>query len=268
MSMAKPPIEHVQTHTIPHLPIKLLVEEASEIILEELDENNWGDIEVPVPSIEMIPYYVFHFDSFSETEEEGTKIRNVEESVKGVSSLNAVKNALDDITAELVSPETIHKEITDPKGVKIEVKEPRFGLDDAKGSAQIKIAAQEKVPRGNVHILGMRLVYVPFWIFKLQFDEETSVKVRINAFSGEFEGDETGIPYQGQSKTQLLKETVGELQTAEGWSEYLQNFFRDLLSLFTPGSTQVGNKWVIYAILIVIAIVLLGIGFVKLPTPQ
>lgn len=266
--MPKAPEEHVRPHVIPHLPIKLILDEANELIMEELDENNWGEIEVPVPSIEMIPYYVFHYDSFSETEEEGSKIRNVEESVKGVSSLNAVKNSLDDVIAQLVSPETIRKEITDPKGIKIETKEPRFSLDDAKGSAQIKIAAQEKVPRGNVHILGMRLVYVPFWIYKIEFDEETIVKVRVNAFSGEFEGEETGIPYQGRSGTELLKETVGELQTAEGWADYLQNFIKDLLSLFTTGNTQAGNKWVIYVILIVIAIVLLGIGFIEFPAPE
>ncbi len=258
----------VHVHTINHLPIKLVLDEVKEIILEELDENNWGEIEVPIPSVEMIPYYVFHFDSFSETEEEGTKIRNVEESVKGISSLNAVHNTLDEIIAELVSPELIEKEISDPKGVKIEIKEPRFSLEDAKAAAQIKIAAQEKVPRGNVHILGMRLVYVPFWVFSIQLDEDTKIKVRLNAFSGEFEGDETGIPYQGQTKTQLLKETVGELQTAEGWAEHLQNFIRDLLSLFTPEGRQNSNKWVVYAILIVVALILLGIGFIKFPAPQ
>lgn len=251
--------------SLPSLPVKFPLDEANTLIQDELDANNWGEIEVPKPALELIPYYVFQYDSYSEAEEEGTKIRNVEEAQQGISSVNAVTNKLDDVMAELCPPELIQQEFTDPKDVKtINVKEPRFTLEEAKGSAQIKIAAHEKVPRSNVHISGMRLVYIPFWEYRIEFDEDNKLKTRINAVTGEFENEESGIPYQGKSKTELLRETVSDLQSPSGWAEYVGNFARDFILLLQP-SKEHPNRWLMIIILVLIALFLLGLGFVKLP---
>ncbi len=251
--------------TLPSLPVKFPLDEANALIQDELDANNWGEIEVPKPALELVPYYVFQYDSYSEAEEEGTKIRNVDEAQQGISSVNAVTNKLDDVMAELCPPELIQQEFTDPKDVKvINVKEPRFTLDEAKGSAQIKIAAHEKVARSNVHISGMRLVYVPFWEYRIEFDEDNKLKTRVNAVTGEFENEESGIPYQGKSKTELLRETVSDLQTPGGWAEYVGNFARDFVLLLQP-SKEHPNRWLMVVILVIIALFLLGLGFVKFP---
>ncbi len=252
---------------IPALPLKVKVEEANELVQEELDANNWGEVEIPLPELELISYYVFNYDSFSEAEEEGTKIRNVNEASKGTSSLNAIKNELDEVIAEMVHPEIITQSFAEPPKVKVSVKNPRFTLEEAKGAAQIKIAAQEHVARANVHVHGMYLVYVPFWVYKITLDEDNDIKLRINAFSGEFEGEETGMPYQGSTATELAKETLSNLRTAEGWTTFISGWINDFALLFQPGKEH-PNKWLIIFILIVVALFLLALGFINLPTPK
>ena len=252
---------------LPSLALKVKVEEVKDLVQDELDSNNWGEIEVPAPELELIPYYVFHFDSYSETEEEKSKIRNVHESVQGTSSLNAVKNALDDVIAEMVNPDMIQPFFDEPPKTKVTAKNPRFSLEEAKGAAQIKIAAQEKVPRGNVHVSGMRLVYIPFWVYKITLDEDNEVKLRINAVSGEFEGEESGIPYQGNTATELAKETLSDLRSPEGWSTFIGNIVNDFLLLFQPNKEH-PNRWMMILILLLIALFLLALGFINLPTPQ
>jgi hypothetical protein len=252
---------------LPCLPLKVKADEVKDLVQEELDENNWGEIDVPAPEIELIPYYVFSFDSFSEVEEEKSKIRNVEENSQGTSSLNAVKNSLDEVIAEMVNPDGIQTTFEEPSKTKVNVKNPRFTLDEAKGVAQIKIAAQEKVPKLNVHIHGMRLVYVPFWVYKLELDEDNEVKLRINAFSGEFEGEESGIPYQGSSATELAKETLSDLRSPQGWVDFFAGWVKDLALLFQPQKEH-PNRWMMILVLILIALFLLALGFINLPTPK
>jgi len=252
---------------LPSLSLKVKVEEVKDLVQDELNANNWDDIQVPAPELELVPYYVFHYDSYSETEEEKSKIRNVHESVQGTSSLNAVKNSLDDVIAEMVNPDMIQPFFEEPAKTKVTAKNPRFSLDEAKGAAQIKIAAQEKVPRGNVHVSGMRLVYIPFWVYKIILDEDNDVKLRINAVSGEFEGEESGIPYQGSTATELAKETISDLRSAEGWSSFVGNLVNDFLLLFQPNKEH-PNRWMMILILLLIALFLLALGFVNLPTPE
>lgn len=252
---------------LPCLPLKVKADEVKDLVQEELDENNWGEIEVPTPEIELIPYYVFSFDSYSEVEEEKSKIRNVEESTQGMSSLNAVKNTLDEVIAEMSPPEVVQNGFDVPPKITAAPKNPRFSLEEAKGAAQIKIAAQEKVPRANVHISGMRLVYVPFWVYTITLDEDNEIKLRINGFSGEFEGEESGVPYQGSTATELARETLSDLRNPEGWAEFLGNLIKDAILLFQPQKEH-PNRRMMILILILIALFLLALGFIKLPTPQ
>ncbi|MFH0970490.1 MAG: hypothetical protein V1776_03455 [Candidatus Diapherotrites archaeon] len=252
------------SHEIPHLPIKVKLDEAREIIQGELDANEWVEVEIPTPSLEMKPFFFFHFDTFVEVEAEGSKSKNVDETTQGISSLNAVSNELDEVVAELVSPENIQSKLKSPVSVSVSIAEPRFLLDEAKVAAQIKIAAQEKVPKSNVQISGMRLVYVPFWVYGIKLEEDTEVKLWMNAVSGEFVGDDSGVPYRGKTRTQVLKETITGLQSASGWIENLQDFFGQFLLVFQPNREH-PNRWLYIAILVLIAIVLLGIGFIRLP---
>ncbi len=259
-------VKHMEKFELPSLPLKVSLEEITQLVQDELDANNWGEIPVPIPEIELIPYYVFQFDSFSEAEEEGTKIRSVDESTQGINSLNAVKNELDEVIAEMASPEVMLSVFEVPSKIKAFVKNPRFSLDEAKGAAQIKIAAQEKVARGNVHITGMHLVYVPFWVCKITLDEDNQIKLRINGMSGEFEGEESGIPYQGSTATELAKETLSDLQSPQGWVEHASGLAHDIILLFQP-SKEHPNRWMAILVLVVIALVLFGIGFITWPAP-
>ncbi len=252
---------------LPCLPLKVSLEEVKQLVQDELDENNWGEVEVPSPEIELVPYYVFHFDAFSESEEEKSKIRNVEETVKGTNSLNAVQNTLDEVIAEMAPPEMIQPAFEEPPKCAVNARPPRFSLEEAKNVAQIKVAAQEKVPKANVHISGMQLVYVPFWIFSITLDEDNAVKLRVNGVSGEFEGEESGVPYQGSTATELAKETLSDLQSPSGWIEYIQTFLHHVILLFQP-SKEHPNRWMIILILVLIAAFLLLLGFIKWPTPQ
>jgi hypothetical protein len=217
--------------------------------------------------LELTPYYAFTFDTFSEEEEKDTKIKNVAENNHGKSSLNAVKDELDDVVAELVEPEVLQDEFSIANTITVEQKKPRFPVEDAKSIAQIKIAAQEHVPRANVHISGMQLVYVPFWIFKIELEEENEVKLRINGFTGEFE-NENPIDYRGHSPSELVGETLSDLRSPSNWIDYAVSIVKDVVNMVLKPDAEHPNRRLVIVILIIIALILLLIGFIKLPVPQ
>ncbi|QQR92882.1 MAG: hypothetical protein IPJ89_01395 [Candidatus Iainarchaeum archaeon] len=249
------------------LPLNIKLEEVQAMVEEELGEQAWKDAQIKSTKLELCPYYTFVFDTYSEEEESNTKIKNVAENVHGKSSLNAVKNELDEVIAEMVDPETIQAEFSVANTVTVEQKKPRFPAEDAKSVAQIKIAAQEHVPRANVHISGLQLVYVPFWVAKVELEEENEVKLRINGFTGEFE-NENPVEYRGKSPTELVGETLSDLRSPSNWVEYIISILKDIGDVILKPDAEHPNRRMVIFILIVIAIILLAIGFVKLPVPH
>lgn len=249
------------------LPLNIKLEEVQEMVEEELGEQAWKDAEIKSTKLELCPYYTFVFDTYSEEEEANTKIKNVAESNHGRSSLNALKNELDEVIAEMVDPETIQSEFSVANSVTVEQKKPRFTAEDAKNIAQIKIAAQEHVPRGNVHISGLQLVYVPFWIAKVELEEENEIKLRINGFTGEFE-NENPVEYRGKSTGELVGETLSDLRSPSNWVDYTVSIFKDMGMVILKPDDEHPNRRMVIFILIVVAIILLAIGFVKLPVPK
>ncbi len=203
----------------------------------------------------------------------------MEDNVTGKSALNAVQNSLDDVIIELLEPELILPEFQMDDKISVRAKRPRFNEADAKAAAQIKIASQEKVPKNNVQIGGMQLVYVPFWVFAVELEEDNTITLRLNAVSGEFEEEEGEsaegeeereegpIPYRGKTKSELVGETLHELQSPSGWFAYLKQFAENVILLLTPNKEH-PNRWLTILILIIIALVLLGVGFIQLPTPK
>lgn len=251
---------------IPHLPLAVSKDEAIETIREELEGNEWLDIEIPVPTLLLTPYYLFHYDFYTEEETE-SKTKNVEESTEGVSALNAAANTLEPEIGELAELEKIIDTFVPPKGITWKARTPRFEKDEAKGIAQIRIAAQEKVPRGNVHITGVILLYVPNWIFSVELDGE-SLTLRLNAVSGELEGAGEVIPYHGKTRTQVFRETISDLRDPESWGQYVGELFHDFWHTIHPGKDNPANYWMIIFLLILVALILLAIGFIPLPPPQ
>ncbi len=248
------------------LPLNIQLVEAQQLVEEEVGEQAWKDAEVLSNKLELTPYYVFVFDTYSEEEEKDTKIKNVSESNHGKSSLNAVKNELDDVAAEMVEPELVQGEFSIANNITVEQKKPHFAAEEAKNIAQIKIAAQEHVPRANVHISGLQLVYIPFWIITVQLEEGNESKLRINGFTGEFE-NENPVDYRGKTVPELAGETLSDLRSPSNWVDYTISILKDIATVLHPNSEHPNRRMVII-ILIIIAILLLAIGFVKLPLPK
>ena len=249
------------------LPMNIKLDEVQEMVEEELGEQAWNEAEIKSTKLELSPYYVFVFDTYAEAEEKETKAKNVEESSHGKSSLNALKNELDDVIAEMVDPETIQAEFSCAQTITVEQKKPRFPAEDAKSIAQIKIAAQEHVPRANVHISGLQLVYIPFWVVKIELEEENEIKLRINAFTGEFE-KENPIEYRGKSAGELVGETLSDLRSPSNWVDYIISIAKDIGTMILKPDDEHPNRRLAIVILLIVALILLAIGFVKLPLPK
>ncbi|MEK6821042.1 MAG: hypothetical protein AABY11_01425 [archaeon] len=256
--MVKPP-EPIE---LVHVAVKINLAEAVEIIHEELDANEWGNIVVENPLLEFVPFFYFHYHSFVESTDEN-KTKNVEESTEGISCVNAVSSALDDAAAENISPESLLKSFIPIEKAVFKIKEPRLNGEEARAIAQIKIAAQEHVPKVNVLISGMRLVYLPSWIFKVELDEEP-LTLRMSAFSGELdEGAE--IPYRGKSHGEVLKETLSDLKSPSGWIDYFREWLTHVVLVFQPHKEH-PNRLGVVVVLVFILLVLLAIGFIQWPS--
>lgn len=249
---------------MPHLPPVLSLEEAISLVEDELAANEWHDVEVPKPTLEFVPYFIFHFDFFVESQdsEEGRKgARHVEESVEGVSALNAVTNKLEGEVADRLELEQVAEEYTHPKNVHVTIKQPRFEKEEVKPSVQIKIAAQEQVPRGHVHISGLMLVYFPFWRLTVDLDGETT-SLRMDAVAGELEGAGEIIPFRGKTRGEVFKETLSDLRSAWNWVQYTRELFHDVWATLNPNAPNPANYWLIIYFLVAIILILLAIGLI------
>lgn len=251
---------------LPVMPLGVSKEEAIETASDELDSNGWGEAELGKPVLELVPFYFFHFDAYIESISEETKSNAVTNVHNGTGCLNSLKNELDDVCSELINPELIQQSFEIGEKQEVKTRSPLFDESEIKEAVRIKIAAKENVPKNNVHLAGVKLVYVPFWVFSVQLNEE-KLELRINGLSGSFDShDESPVPYRERTKRELLSETIGDLRSPKNWFSYAGGLLKSFFSMLNPNKPH-PDRWMLIFILVLIVLFLIGMGFIDLPTP-
>ena len=223
----------------PVFPIQFTLDELKEDIQELLEDNEWEDIQVNY-SIEFIPNYFFHYEIFSESVNKETNQKKIDKTQTKKAAINAnsgsIEPGLEGFPEKF--PVIASDQIQLPNGVHESSKKINLQESEIKGIANLKIASLEGVAKENVIITGIELFYVPYWIAKLELDNE-KIELKANAVNGKMAGNEK-ISERLKTLKELVFETFDDLHDPLEWASNII----DLLK----------NKYVLALILILAAI--------------
>ncbi len=204
----------------PALPISVQKEELLEQIREAIFEKNWREEDIGLSDFALlyVPFFVFNYEAFSESKTEESETPIVAETQNGRMALNAFDSELDEEIAALFEEEELNLEKKTPKEYAFELQKTRLKDEEARQIAQVKMAAQLSLGKGNVIISALELVYVPFWIGSATVGGQ-EYRLEANAVSGELVGLEE-LPERGKGVGELTKETIFELKDPVAWVKY------------------------------------------------
>ncbi len=247
----------------PAFPVSFSLEQTVEMISEMVRGKYWHDFEVGEVKLVYIPVWVFNYDAYTEAppeqkgESEATKSQRVVSGVEsGRMALNAYTNELsedigylyDSMEAALVNEPT--------KEYPYEVQRPKVREAEAKRIIPVKMAARFSLPKENVIVSGLELVYLPMWAVWLTVAEGT-FKLQINAVSGEILNQEE-VPERERGWLELTSETLEELKQPGAWVEYTHEIGTGFVSWLAQ------NRFLQIVVLAIIAVLaaLWTMGFI------
>lgn len=249
----------------PALSVSFSLEDTVELIESTIKAKHWSQFEVADVKLLYKPYFVFNYDTFSEesagpeTEEAATtggKVVTGTES--GKAALDAISNALDDYAASLF----------DSPGVKLtnkidhkypyEVQRPLVRhTPEIQKIIQVKMAAKLQLPKDNVIITGVEMVYVPFWVAYVAV-AEGNYRLDINAVTGEILNEQE-VPEREKTWLEVTSETFEDLKRPGAWLEYSKQvgtgLFSGILSLPVFDTLRENRKLQIIILLIIALVV-------------
>lgn len=251
-------------------PIKISTEDVIEQVKGLLEEKEWKEYEIQKPELFFLPYWVFSYNSFSETvDESGAK--STAEGEQGLTAMNGQSSELEEEIGQIydkMETELVTKPIeTSFKIVRFRIQPP-----EASKLAQLKAAAKLGIDKESVVISGLKQVYFPVWICSASFEGQ-NMEFQIDAVQGNLLSEEE-VPYRGKTASELAGETVSDLKNPLNWFRYLFDIIKGVLSFFWNNPL---SKWfrtqlitnprfqMAFLGLIVLLIVLNEIGVLKLP---
>jgi len=216
----------------PSLQLSVSKEDALAQVKGAAEEKGYpaGEMEIAELSLLYVPFFVFNYEAFQESKTEESETPVVSETENGRMVLNAFSSELDGEIVPLFEEEESSIENSpgdneDGEEIKFEMQKARLKEEEAKQIAQVKMAAQLSLGKGNIIISAMELVYVPFWLGSAKVGEE-EYSIEINAVSGAMKGLEE-LPERGKSYGELTKETVSELKDPAAWVNYIVSIIAD-----------------------------------------
>jgi hypothetical protein len=209
-------------------PIKVSIEDITTQIKGFLEEKGWEEFEIPKPELVFFPYWVFNYNSFSESADE-TGVKTTAEGEQGITAMNGQNSELEEEIGSVydqLESELVHKPI------ETEFKVIRFRIREAEANrlAQLKIAAKLGIDKENVVISGLKQVYFPVWIGSASFEEQT-IEFQIDAVQGNLLSEEE-VPERGRTAGELAGETFSDLRNPFNWVLYLFNIIKGIVLFF------------------------------------
>jgi len=232
-------------------PLESCLEEVERLI----KSKRWTKFEVAEIKLIYAPFFFFNYYSYLEEKREDTDKAVVSDTAEGIMAMDAQTNVLDEGIAGLFQeevPQTSHKPA---QGYQFEVERALIGEKDAVKVAQIKMAKQLELPKENLLISGLKLVYVPIWVASVSVAEGT-YKLEFNAVNGELMS-EAEIPEREKGWLEVTGETLSELKEPGAWVRYTQSVGGNLFTVLQNNPlTQavLSNKQLQILLLAVIAV--------------
>ncbi|MDO8627898.1 MAG: hypothetical protein Q7K42_05510 [Candidatus Diapherotrites archaeon] len=202
----------------PCFPVSISYKDVVDLAADEVKELGWEENDFAIKTAILIytPYWVFSYSVYHEEESSKRKTKVVSEEESGSNAINASTRELDPEVAELEEenpPEKVGETL--PNSV---VERSGLDADEAKDLVAIKIAKELELPKNNVLISNLHMVYFPMWKVEVTV-EDKSVPLEFDAVTGDLLG-EPEIPEKGSSWEDAAKQTVTELKEPNNWLKY------------------------------------------------
>lgn len=251
-------------------PIRISIEDVTSQIKGLLEEKGWQDFEIKKPELVFLPYWVFNYNSFSETADE-TGAKATTEGEQGVTAMNGQNSELEEEIGQIF--DEMENELV-RKPVETEFKVVRFRIREAEAPklAQLKMAAKLGIDKENIVISGLKQVYFPVWISSASFEEQ-SLEFQIDALQGNLLS-ETEVPERGKTASELAGETVSDLKNPLNWLRYLFDFIKGIVlflwnnpvSAWFRNQLATNNRFRIIVLIVIVLLILANeIGWIQLP---
>lgn len=271
------------------LRLGFTMEDVKSEIESMLKAKHWSSKGMDLaPTLVYIPHYVFHYSAFSEDDvseggdggedeiEEGEIVSKkggkaskavVSDIQHGTYSIDAASGELETDLGEYFETADLgpFEEPGEEASFERDTQKPKLSFKEAERLAQLKTAKELGVPKNNVEVSSMRLVYFPIWrvsvsVAKGEFD------VDFSGVDGEVLSDED-IPERDKGHGELAGEAVSELSSPNKWVENFGNLVRDIYEseqLRAVGKFFLHDKvGRIILLLFVLALVLVFLGWIR-----
>ncbi|MBN3037348.1 MAG: hypothetical protein JW834_02790 [Candidatus Diapherotrites archaeon] len=224
-----------------------------------LKERHWKQFNVSSATLVYTPFWFFNFDVYEEAEGRA-------QTYSSQMCMNGLTGALEPVFIEIMKeiPTVEEKEIT--HSIQNEIKRLVIQKDEVKSLAQIKIAGQMGVQKDIITVSGVRLVYMPLWVFWVEVGRRTK-RIDMDAISGSPLNIQD-VPTRERGTMEVTMDMLEDLKRPENWVDYSKRAFDWSLGIAGLAGRAAGSggggviNWVMtttmgkYAALLVFAAIL------------
>lgn len=253
----------------PALQLRMETKDALGILEGILRARHWKDFELANLGLFYVPYWFFNYDVYRE-------LGGQAESFSSRMCMNGVTGQLEPIIAQVTEEIPVEKSKEIVHDTAYKVKNPTVKEKEVKDVAKIKIAGQVGIPKDNVTISGVTLIYVPVYTVWVTLSSGYR-RIDLDAISGSPLNIES-VPERERGFTEVTADMLEDLKTPQGWVDYSKKAFHWGLGVSTKmgkraagsvgksategsikrvGTWLLTTKWGRYTLLFLIALLLL-----------
>jgi hypothetical protein len=209
----------------PVFPISFNSDDIEDFIDSFVKKRHWNSFEIKSEKLVYVPFYLFVFESFSESEGKQKNAKIVSGSQSGSMALNALTSELVEDSSELSNEELSNKPT---ENYAFEIQKPKIQEKDAEKIAVIKLSSKMGVPCENIIISSIELAYLPVWFVAIECGKKEFI-FKINACTGKTV-NEIDIPERNRGFGEIADETIYELKKPSAWAKYSSEIASDTVS--------------------------------------
>ncbi|MFH1391486.1 MAG: hypothetical protein ABIH20_04210 [Candidatus Diapherotrites archaeon] len=201
----------------PAFPVSVDLSESGEKVSNLLKKRHWTGFTFSSTTLIYVPYYFYSYDVVEETEKKTNHVSS------GSKAFNAFNKEFDPVIADIISLEDVSRsnEVSEDDDSRVLVS--KISESEAKEIILVKTASLEETSKKNVMISGLELLYVPFWIVKVEvksgINETHELSFRINATTGNIVNEDS-VPFREKGFSELTSEALNDLSKPSEWIKY------------------------------------------------
>lgn len=243
-------------------PITFAFNDAVRLVDNLIEDKGYYSFNIEKTRLVYFPFWLFNFSAFVEVDSGNGKAHK--EISAGSKGFDEFGNDFSEKFPEQARAAKFVEFSDKPEAdYKIELKETEYEKNEAKEMITVKLASLISVPKQNVVVSSLKLVYLPKWFITASIDKK-EYKFEISLIKKEILNPDilvSRIKPVHEQTTEVLKEFL----EPKAWLSVPAEMFADLIKFFTKGTpTQKakekikGDRRIQYYVVIAILILMLG----------